>query len=246
MCAEVFAGEDRVMTKPKTARIRADDITPGRARGGELRIVLGPGTVGSRSGYMGTVQLQPGERVVEHYHPYSEEFLFCVRGEQVLDVEGEQFELAAGEGLYVPIGARHRLRNVGPGEALTVYHLGPLAPDPSLSHIDTESLEDTGQRARILFSVRVAEAKRAEFLAAYEKVRHSVARVPGHVRDQICQGSDDPDQWLITSEWTSLADFYAWEKSEQHREVVRPMRDCYTEPQFQSFAVVAETSAALL
>ena len=67
------------MTKPKTARIRADDITPGRARGGELRIVLGPGTVGSRSGYMGTGILQPGERVVEHFHTYSEEFLYCVR-----------------------------------------------------------------------------------------------------------------------------------------------------------------------
>ncbi|MEU4240817.1 antibiotic biosynthesis monooxygenase family protein [Actinoplanes sp. NPDC026619] len=109
--------------------------------------------------------------------------------------------------------------------------------------MDTESLTDAEQRARILFSVRVAEERRTDFLTAYEKVRYSVAGVPGHVRDQICQSSDDPDQWLITSEWSSLADFFAWEKSDEHREVVRPMRDCYSQPEFRSFSVVAETSS---
>jgi quercetin dioxygenase-like cupin family protein/heme-degrading monooxygenase HmoA len=237
------------MTK-KPARIRADEITPGRARGGELRIVLGPGTVGSRSGYMGTTVLQPGDRVVEHFHPYSEEFLFCIRGEQVLDIEGEEWTLSPGEAMYVPIGLRHRLRNVGDTEALNIYHLGPLAPDPSLSHIDTEIIADPQARtangraetARIMFSMRVAEEKRADFLAAYEKVRHSVANTPGHIRDQICQSPDDPAQWMITSEWTSVADFFAWEKSEEHKDLVRPMRACYTDPEFRSFAVVAETA----
>ncbi|MGH3373215.1 MAG: cupin domain-containing protein [Actinoallomurus sp.] len=240
------------MKNSKPARIRAEDVTPGRARGGELRIVLGPGTVGSRSGYMGTTILQPGEHVVEHYHPYSEEFLYCIRGDQVLDIEGEEWTLAPGEGMYVPIGLRHRLRNVGTTEALNVYHLGPLAPDPSLSHVDTEIIGDPQVRAsnggaetaRILFSVRVKEDRREGFLAAYEKIRYAVASTQGHMRDQICQAPDDPEQWLITSEWASRADFFAWEKSDEHRELVRPMRECYTDPEFRSFAVVAETSAA--
>jgi quercetin dioxygenase-like cupin family protein/heme-degrading monooxygenase HmoA len=234
------------MRNSKPARIRAEDITPNHKRGGELRIVLGPGSVGCRSGYMGTTILQPGDYVVEHYHPYSEEFLYCIRGEQVLDIEGEEWTLSPGEGMYVPIGLRHRLRNVGDTEALNVYHLGPLAPDPSLSHIDTEvhpAGQDTAERGRILFTVHVPEEKREAFLEAYEKVRYAVANTPGHLQDQICQSSMDPEQWLITSEWTSLAEFWAWEKSPEHKTTMQPMRDHYTKVDFKAFSVVAETSA---
>ncbi|WP_225839733.1 cupin domain-containing protein [Streptomyces sp. NK08204] len=234
------------------SRIRADDIEPYRARGGQLRMVLHPGSVGSRSGYMGTAVLQPGEHVVEHFHPYSEEFLFVVKGDLVLEVEGEDWALGAGDGIYVPIGKRHRLRNAGTTESLTVYHIGPLAPDPSLAHVDTEVLGETDTEqtdaaagtARILFGMTVAEEKREAFLAAYEKVRFSVAATPGHIRDQICQSPDNPEKWLITSEWTSVADFFAWERSEEHKELVKPMRECYSDPEFRSFTVVAETKAA--
>ncbi|MFH8702655.1 cupin domain-containing protein [Streptomyces rubrogriseus] len=239
------------MSKPQVNRIHADDIEPYRARGGRLRMVLHPGSVGSRSGYMGTVQLQPGEYVVEHFHPYSEEFLFVVNGDLVLEVEGENWALGAGDGIYVPIGKRHRLRNVGATESLIVYHVGPLAPDPSLAHVDTEILGEPAERtdpaagtARILFMVKVAEEKREDFLAAYEKVRFNVAAALGHIRDQICQSPDDPEKWLIVSEWKSTEDFFAWEKSDEHKEVVRPMRECYSDPEFRNFTVVAETTAA--
>ncbi|SHN08376.1 cupin domain-containing protein [Actinacidiphila paucisporea] len=240
------------MSDSQVSRIRADEIEPYRKRGGQLRMVLHPGSVGSRSGYMGTAVLQPGEHVVEHFHPYSEEFLFVISGDLVLEVEGENWTLAAGEGIYVPIGKRHRLRNVGTTESLTVYHIGPLAPDPSLAHVDTEVLGEAAEveeadgaagTARVLFMMKVDEDRREEFLAAYEKVRFSVAATPGHIRDQICQAPDDPRSWLIVSEWTTLVDFFTWEKSESHKEIVRPMRDCYSDPEFRSFTVVAETLA---
>ncbi|WP_327290508.1 cupin domain-containing protein [Streptomyces sp. NBC_01198] len=240
------------MSNSQVSRIRAAEIEPYRARGGQLRMVLHPGSVGSRSGYMGTAVLQPGEHVVEHFHPYSEEFLFVVNGDLVLEVEGENWTLGAGEGIYVPIGKRHRLRNVGTTESLTVYHIGPLAPDPSLAHVDTEVLgepaageqaDSAAGTARVLFMMKVAEEKREDFLTAYEKVRFSVAATPGHIRDQICQSPEDPRSWLIASEWTSIADFFSWEKSEDHKELVRPMRECYSEPEFRSFTVVAETLA---
>jgi putative monooxygenase len=246
------AGRDDIpMSDSRVGRIRAEEIEPYRARGGQLRMVLHPGSVGSRSGYMGTAVLQPGEYVVEHFHPYGEEFLYNITGDLVLEVEGEKWAVGPGEGIYVPIGKRHRLRNAGSTESLTVYHIGPLAPDPSLAHIDTEVLgaADTGSTAdaaagtaRVLFGMKVAEERREDFLAAYEKVRFSVAATRGHLRDQICQAPDDPASWLIVSEWTSLADFFAWEKSEEHKELVRPMRACYSDPEFRSYTVVAETT----
>lgn len=251
MRSPLTVADDFPMRDSRVSRIHAEDIEPYRARGGQLRMVLHPGSVGSRSGYMGTAVLQPDEYVVEHFHPYGEEFLFVVNGTLRLEVEGEDWDLEAGDGVYVPIGKRHRLRNVGATEAFLVYHVGPLAPDPSFAHVDTEVLgeQDTEQpdaaagHARILFTVRVTEDRREDFLAAYEKVRHSVASTPGHISDQICRSPEDPERWLIVSEWTSLPDFLAWERSDEHREVVRPMRECYSEPEFRSFTVVAETLA---
>jgi heme-degrading monooxygenase HmoA len=100
------------------------------------------------------------------------------------------------------------------------------------------------QRARVVFLIRVPEQRTDDFLRAYERIRYQVAEgVDGHLMDQVCRSRTDPDQWLITSEWVSMAHFEAWESSAGHRELVRPMRDCMTEAQSLRFAVHAETSA---
>ena len=99
-------------------------------------------------------------------------------------------------------------------------------------------------RARVLFLVRVPAARTAAFLSAYERIRYEVAEgVDGHLVDQVCQSPQDPEQWLITSEWTSLDAFDVWERSEGHRELVRPLRECMTEARSIRFLVRAQTSA---
>jgi putative monooxygenase len=87
---------------------------------------------------MGALTLEPGRYINEHLHPYSEEFLYVVRGDLVLRLEGEPIALGAGDAALVPIGQRHRLENVGTERAQVVFHLGPLAPRPELGHVDTE------------------------------------------------------------------------------------------------------------
>jgi mannose-6-phosphate isomerase-like protein (cupin superfamily) len=49
--------------------------------------------------------------------------------------------VSPGQGLYIPISMRHRLRNTGSEEAFAVFQLGPLAPRPDLGHVDTEATE---------------------------------------------------------------------------------------------------------
>ncbi|MER6830063.1 antibiotic biosynthesis monooxygenase family protein [Streptosporangium sp. NPDC000563] len=101
-------------------------------------------------------------------------------------------------------------------------------------------------RARIVFLIRVPDERREDFLAAYEKIRYQVsAGVPGHLRDQVCQSATDPEQWLITSEWRELADFLTWEATEEHRELVGPMRECMTEARSLRFLIREETGAAV-
>jgi putative monooxygenase len=126
------------MTDTSTARVSVHDVTADRRRGGELRVLLGPKTVGSTSGFMGVATLAPGERIAEHYHPYSEEFLYVTRGAITVDLDDRPVPLAAGEALFVPRDVRHRLRNTGDEPAEVVFHLGPLAPRPELGHVDTE------------------------------------------------------------------------------------------------------------
>ncbi|WP_225626369.1 cupin domain-containing protein [Streptomyces werraensis] len=129
------------MSKQHPRIVDLSETEPNRRRGGDLRTLLTPATVGSTSGFMGLAVIKPGERIAEHYHPYSEEFVYVVNGSLEVDLNGEPFALRAEQGLMIPIDMRHRFRNVGDEEARMVFHLGPLAPHPSLGHVDTEETE---------------------------------------------------------------------------------------------------------
>ena len=126
------------MSEQNPKVVAARDVPPDQRRGGELRVLLGPRTVGSTSGFMGVATLAPGERIAEHYHPYSEEFLYVARGAITVDLDDRPVPVAAGEALYIPVDTRHRLRNTGDEPAEVVFQLGPLAPRPELGHVDTE------------------------------------------------------------------------------------------------------------
>jgi putative monooxygenase len=131
-------------THPSARKVALREVTPNRRRGGDLRVLLGPATVGATSGFFGVLTLASGEIVSEHYHPYSEEFLYVVDGSVVVRVDGVEVAMAAGEGLFVPIGARHRVANPAAGTAVVAFHLCPLAPRPELGHVDTEPQPGTG------------------------------------------------------------------------------------------------------
>ncbi|MFF9851319.1 cupin domain-containing protein [Streptomyces litmocidini] len=132
------------MLQQRPRIVNLSDTEPNRRRGGDLRAMLTPATVGSTSGFMGLAIIQPGDRIGEHYHPYSEEFVYVVQGLLEVDLDGETHTLLPDQGLLIPIDVRHRFRNVGDVEARMVFHLGPLAPHPSLGHVDTEETAAAG------------------------------------------------------------------------------------------------------
>lgn len=130
------------MPSDRMTKIAAQDVAPNRRRGGDLRTLLGPATAGATSGFMGVLTLEPGEVVTEHYHPYSEEFLYLVSGEITARIDGSPVPLRAGEALHLRPYVRHRLENHSRIPAFLVFHLGPLAPRPDLGHVDTEPLPE--------------------------------------------------------------------------------------------------------
>src|SRR5271156_5920085 len=103
--AECTAVHSRPAARP-VVLVQASEISPDRRRGGEIRTLLSPRNAGSVSGFSGVALLQPGEQIAEHYHPYSEEFLFVVEGESTADLDGEPRELATGAALLIPPGTR--------------------------------------------------------------------------------------------------------------------------------------------
>jgi heme-degrading monooxygenase HmoA len=97
-------------------------------------------------------------------------------------------------------------------------------------------------KGRVIFLMKIKPGMQDDFLKAYEGIRYEVAQgVKGHLVDQVCQSPDDPESWVITSEWESLDDFYAWERTEEHRDLVKPMRECMAEARSLKFEVREET-----
>lgn len=130
-------------TRPAVPRkLTAGDVPANTRRGGDLRVLLSPTTAGATSGFFGQLTLEPGEYVSEHYHPYSEEFLYVIAGRLTLRVDGTDLAMDAGDAAMVPIGARHRLTNRGEEPAFVVFSLSPLAPSPELGHVNTEPLPE--------------------------------------------------------------------------------------------------------
>jgi putative monooxygenase len=122
----------------------AKDVPADSRRGGDVRTLLSPKSVGSTSGFMGVATIDAGDWISEHYHPYSEEFIYVVRGTLTARLDGEPHQVEAGEGLFIPIEVKHRLMNEGEDEAFIVFHLGPLAPKPDMGHVDTEERHPAG------------------------------------------------------------------------------------------------------
>jgi putative monooxygenase len=142
MAREIYSWDADGAEKREEARepqIRSvDDLPADTRRGGDVRTLLSPKTAGSTSGFMGVATIAPGDKISEHYHPYSEEFIYVIGGELVAQLDGAPHQLAARQALLIPKNVRHRLVNEGDEEVSIVFHLGPLAPKPELGHVDTE------------------------------------------------------------------------------------------------------------
>ena len=97
-------------------------------------------------------------------------------------------------------------------------------------------------KGRVVFLIRLKPGAKDAFLEAYEGIRRDVADgIKGHLVDQVCRSPDDPDSWLITSEWENLEDFLSWERTQEHRDLVKPMRECMAEARSLKFVVQEET-----
>lgn len=80
---------------------------------------------------------------------------------------------------------------------------------------------------RFVLDVRTQPGSRNDLLRAYAAIRARVSQEPGLISHQLCQSTDDPERWLITSEWQSLEASSRWDRSDEHDRLTGPLRACF-------------------
>lgn len=62
---------------------------------------------------LGIIQetMPPGTAEVRHYHARAQQFFYVLQGKATFELAGETLRLGPGEGLEVPAGQPHQLRN---------------------------------------------------------------------------------------------------------------------------------------
>ena len=53
--------------------------------------------------------MAPGQSTDRHYHKLCEEFYFLLEGTAVMEIDGETRDVAPGDAILIPAGARHQI-----------------------------------------------------------------------------------------------------------------------------------------
>jgi heme oxygenase (mycobilin-producing) len=82
--------------------------------------------------------------------------------------------------------------------------------------------------ARFVLEFQVSPGREEDVKRAYSALRERLEQgVPGLLGHQLCQNVDDEQRFIITSEWEDLEASSSWDRSEEHDELVKPLRECF-------------------
>ena len=82
--------------------------------------------------------VRPGKRMSLQKHRHRAEHWHLVRGEALVNRDGEEIRMEAGQSLDIPRGAVHRIGNVGREDVIVIE----VQTGPYLGEDDIERLED--------------------------------------------------------------------------------------------------------
>jgi heme-degrading monooxygenase HmoA len=71
---------------------------------------------------------------------------------------------------------------------------------------------------------KIKEGEGEQFEKAFAEVTRKVKGTPGHISDELLRSDDDPNSYILLSEWESKEAFLAWEDAPIHMQTTTPMR----------------------
>jgi heme-degrading monooxygenase HmoA len=90
---------------------------------------------------------------------------------------------------------------------------------------------------KMIVDVRVKPGSQDDLAHAYRALRERAQEEPGLISHQLCQCSDDPERFLVISEWDSAETSSDWDRSEDHARLLAPMRACFAQASRSAFQV---------
>lgn len=107
--------------------INVKDVEAKQIMGGPIRPVVNPETVGSKNMVFALGVFDPGEGLVPHVHPESEEVYYVTQGRGTVYVGEVKNEtpIEADMALYIPPGTVHAVRNTGEERLEIAFFIAP-------------------------------------------------------------------------------------------------------------------------
>jgi heme-degrading monooxygenase HmoA len=78
---------------------------------------------------------------------------------------------------------------------------------------------------RATLYMNVKEGRGQEFERAWRAIAEEVRKVPGNLRQALSRDPDDPDSFVVTSDWSSPEAFGKFERSPEQDELTAPLRE---------------------
>jgi heme-degrading monooxygenase HmoA len=78
---------------------------------------------------------------------------------------------------------------------------------------------------RATLHMKVKQGRAGDFEDAWRKIAEEVRRAPGNVRQALLRDPEDPDSFVVTSDWENRDSFTAFERSPEQDDLTAPLRD---------------------
>jgi len=78
---------------------------------------------------------------------------------------------------------------------------------------------------RATLYMKVKDGRGDEFEREWRAIADKVRTVPGNVRQALARDPEDPDSFVVTSDWRTREEFSTFERSPEQDELTAPLRD---------------------
>jgi heme-degrading monooxygenase HmoA len=78
---------------------------------------------------------------------------------------------------------------------------------------------------RATLQMKVKDGRGPDFERAWRAIADEVRSAPGNVRQTLSRDPQDPDSFVVTSDWSSREEFSEFERSPEQDELTAPLRE---------------------
>lgn len=78
---------------------------------------------------------------------------------------------------------------------------------------------------RATLHMKVKDGRGREFERVWREIAEEVRKVPGNLRQTLERDPDDPDSFVVSSDWSNRDEFGKFERSPEQDDLTAPIRE---------------------